>query len=268
MKNNKSLRTEWFKEYLNVAPVSLALVRANECQILSKLEFKEPILDIGCGDGIFASVFFEKQIDEGIDMSPDQIARAKKRKAYKNLRLANAAKLPYKDKPFMTVFSNCVFEHIPQIDDVLKEVSRVLNVKGKLIFTVPSEAYGTNLLFSSLFRKIGLIKLADLYARKVNFFCRHYNLHNLDVWKNKLEKAGLKLESCQVYLSPTATKAHDIMLIFGLFSMINKRLFGRMILFPKFRKFIVSSFVFPIFNPIYRIEPKNGSSLLIIAKKE
>jgi len=43
--------------------------------------------------------------------------------------------------------------------------------------------------------------------------------------EQKLERAGLKMVNCTRYLSPGATKVHDIMLIFSVPSIINKKLF-------------------------------------------
>jgi len=54
-----SLERNYLKEYLKIAPTSLALVRAIECRLLSRIEFKHPLLDIGCGDGLFASLFLK-----------------------------------------------------------------------------------------------------------------------------------------------------------------------------------------------------------------
>ena len=46
------------KPYLMNAPMSLALYRALECEVLANRDFIPPLLDVGCGDGIFASVLF------------------------------------------------------------------------------------------------------------------------------------------------------------------------------------------------------------------
>lgn len=262
------IKRNYLKEYLKVAPVSLALVRAIECRHLSKLEFKPPMLDIGCGDGLFASMFFEERIEYGIDISPTEAASAKKTGTYKNVMVANALNIPFKDESFTTVFSNCVLEHIPPIDDVLKEISRILKKDGKLIFTVPSDIYGEQLFYSSFFKKIRLNKLGILYSKKLNSICRHHNLHNPAIWEKKLEMAGLKLVSSDRYLSPAATKAHDLMLIFGMVSLINKKLFGKWILFPKFRKLIVVPILSPIFRRFYESDSESGSSLLIVATKK
>lgn len=262
------MERNYLKEYLNVAPVSLAIVRAIECRLLSKLKFNHPILDIGCGDGLFASLFFQEKLEEGIDLSPDEIRRAAKSGAYKNLRVSNAADLPYDDQSFRTVFSNCVLEHIPPIDDVLKEISRVLKNDGQLIFTVPSDSFGENLFFNSFFRKIGLGSTGELYSKKFNSYFRHYNLYSPGIWEAKLAKAGLKMVSCERYLSPGATKVHEITIIFGAPSVINKKVSGRLILFPSIRRSIVVPILYPLLRGFYEKDSETGSSLMIVARKQ
>jgi len=265
--NNTRTRKDYLNEYLSIAPVALALVRAIECRLLEDEKFAHPMLDVGCGDGLFASTFFEEKIDEGIDISPVQAERAKKTGAYKNVTVADATSLPFKDEYFSTVFSNCVLEHIPEIDRVLREISRVLKEDGKLVFTVPSDRFGENLLVSTLFRKSGLPKMGELYARKLNSVCKHYNLHSPGEWEKKLNDSGLTMKKYTRYLSPSATKAHEIMIPASIFSMMNKRLFGRMILFPKIRKLLLAPILSPILRGLYESDSDKGSSLLIVAAK-
>lgn len=42
--------------YLSQAPIALGLVRAVECAALARLRLENPLLDIGCGDGLFMQV--------------------------------------------------------------------------------------------------------------------------------------------------------------------------------------------------------------------
>lgn len=49
----------------------------------------------------------------------------------------NGMRMPFKDKSFDSVFSTEVFEHCPDLDIILSEISRVLKPGGKLFFTVP-----------------------------------------------------------------------------------------------------------------------------------
>ena len=60
----------YLESYLRVAPAALAIERCFECEILSRQVFEPPVLDIGCGDGVFASVLFDEQVDLGIDPDP------------------------------------------------------------------------------------------------------------------------------------------------------------------------------------------------------
>lgn len=263
------MKRNYLKEYLAIAPTSLALVRAIECRLLSDLEFKHPMLDVGCGDGLFASLFFGKNsIEEGIDLLPEHIESAKKQNVYKNLQVANVLSLPYEDESFNTVFSNCVLEHIPQIDDALCEISRVMKRDGKLIYTVPTDSFGGNLFFATLLNKIGFVKLGEMYSNKFNSLCYHCNLHDINKWEEMMEKAGLELLDYKRYLSPSATKIHDIMVIFSVPAMINKKLFGKMILFPSIRKLITVPVLSIFLNNIYKKDSKDTSSLLIICRKK
>ena len=55
----------YFRKFLKVAPLSLAIWRSIEAYQLAKnsINYKRPILDIGCGFGEFAGVFFNKTVD-------------------------------------------------------------------------------------------------------------------------------------------------------------------------------------------------------------
>lgn len=49
------MRKNNLKEYLKVASVSLALIRAHECRYPPELATKTSMLYLGCGDGLFVS---------------------------------------------------------------------------------------------------------------------------------------------------------------------------------------------------------------------
>lgn len=46
-------------------------------------------------------------------------------------------RLPFKDEVFDSLFSSEVFEHLFNLDDILKELKRVLKKGGRALFTVP-----------------------------------------------------------------------------------------------------------------------------------
>jgi len=48
-------------------PYFRALLRAVESRFYQDFQLQAPILDLGCGDGHFASITFDRKIDVGLD---------------------------------------------------------------------------------------------------------------------------------------------------------------------------------------------------------
>ena len=87
------------------------------------------------------------------------------------------------------------------------------------------------------------------------------------MWEEKLKDAGLKLVSRERYLSPKVVKIHELMLIFSVIPLLNKKLFKKWILFPKLRRLIAVPVLFTILRGFYESDAENGSSLLLVANK-
>lgn len=173
------------------------------------LPMKTKVLDLGCGEGYIGQIVFNK-IDMGIDILPEELVRAKKTKLYKKLKVDDARKLSLKNGSYDLVFSNSVIEHIESIDDVISEVSRVLDRRGYFIFTAPTNYFTTNLFFYDLFMHIKAPILARLYSRKRNELLNHHNLHSHVVWSKMLAKHHLKVKYHRYYLDTADTHTWDI----------------------------------------------------------
>lgn len=78
------LSMDYFEKYLRVAPFSHALWRSREAIFVKKVKFKKPLLDIGCGFGEFAGVFFQSKVEIGIDISLKDLIEAAKKRSIKN----------------------------------------------------------------------------------------------------------------------------------------------------------------------------------------
>lgn len=104
-------------------------------ELLPLIEGKK-ILDIGCGSGEFVDILSKKKfISTGIDITPEFIKHAQK-KFQGNFLIADASKLPFKNKEFDTVFIRNVLEHIKNDKQALKEAVRV---GKKIIIIVPQK---------------------------------------------------------------------------------------------------------------------------------
>ena len=90
------------------------------------------LLDVGCGSKPYESLFkVEKYIGIDVEVSGHSHTSSKVDKFYDGLLI------PYDDNEFDWVFSSEVFEHVFNLDELLKEINRVLTSGGKLAFTCP-----------------------------------------------------------------------------------------------------------------------------------
>jgi len=101
------------------------------------------ILDAGCGDGRFLEELKNKGANNlfGVDYSERAVLFAKILIPEANIQTGNLFALPYEDNFFDTIFMIEVLEHIKldKVDNVLRELRRVLNKNGNIIITVPSD---------------------------------------------------------------------------------------------------------------------------------
>jgi len=179
---------------------AMALWRAVEAELVSKIHLEDPVLDIGCGDGSFIEAAFPGRVlHTGLDINPLDIEKAKKKKIYKNLALGDARKMSYVNSSFQTIFSNCVFEHIEGIDKVLKESNRVLKPGGKLVITTLTDRYGEGLFYYQLWSKFSM-KLAKKYVEEKNERQSHFNYFSSDEWTKRMKKAGFSSVEFKYYM--------------------------------------------------------------------
>lgn len=263
---------DYLTPLLEKAPATWALIRANEIRHLDKVQFKSPILDVGCGDGFVAKIVLKnrnQKIDWGIDLSPDEIEYAKKSGSFKKCKVANVYNLPFNDKSFSTVFSNSVVEHIPDLERALSEMSRVLKKKGKFIITVPTPYLTAYLIGVNFFKKIGLNILADYYGKFFNKMFRHYNLLTHKQWQKLLLQYKLRMVQHHYYHTPQMVKTHEILAYLAIPYGISKYFFKHWVVFPGFRKVFIVPWLRKILYPLYLSDTKKdeGGSLLIVAEK-
>ncbi len=129
-------------------PYFRAFLRAVESSYYQDLPLPAPVYDVGCGDGHFASLTFDKKIDVGLDPWHGPIHEARKHGAYRALVEADGARSPFPNNCFASGFSNSVLEHIPHIDAVLAETARVLKPGAPFYFCVPNTRYLSELSIS------------------------------------------------------------------------------------------------------------------------
>ncbi|MFN8168977.1 MAG: methyltransferase domain-containing protein [Candidatus Nanopelagicales bacterium] len=98
-------------------------------------------LELGCGTGFFLLNLKQAGVlDQGFvtDLSPGMVAVAQRNA--ENLgftvegRVADAESIPYDDDTFDLVVGHAVLHHIPDLDQAMREVLRVLKPGGRFVF--------------------------------------------------------------------------------------------------------------------------------------
>jgi SAM-dependent methyltransferase len=223
-------------------PYFRGMLRAVEQSFYERLELKEPIYDLGAGDGHFAWALFDSQAVVGLDPWWQPLTEAQELKVYPLLLQADGAAVPAADASFATAISNSVLEHVGEIQTVLNEVGRVLQPGGYFYFAVPNERFRTDLWGMQVLNKLGLNSLAIEYSKFFNKIARHINLDPPEVWIARLRESGFDKIDYFHYYPRKALHVLERGHAAGLPNLIWKKIFGRWILFPT-RK-----------NPFLRIE--------------
>lgn len=213
-------------------PYFRALLRAVEAQFYQDFELPSPVLDVGCGDGHFATVAFDRPLDVGLDPWGGPIREAARMGGYRSLVQADGGYMPFPDNYFASGLSNSVLEHIPHVDQVLAETARVLKPDAIFLFCVPNPAYLTDLSIPKYLRGLRLNNLADKYTEWFRVVTRTVHHDGPQVWEERLLKAGFQLERWWHYFSPQALHVLEWGHYFGVPSLLTRKFTGRWILIP------------------------------------
>ena len=162
--------------------------------------FARPMIDVGTGDGAFASLIFDR-VDVALDYDLLSLQRFPRRLSAIIVQADASSGLPLPAESLPFVFSNSVIEHIPSPQGVLDEAARVLAAGGVLAFTVPT-AYFSDYLSDSF---------GTAYAAEINRRLVHRNLYRAEEWAAMMRRAGFDLVTHRYYFSPRGVEIYRIL---------------------------------------------------------
>ncbi len=249
---NKKFKSpeHFFRLYLQRTPIALAFWRAFECHRFSREKLQHPVLDIGCGDGFFIQVAFEEKFEAGIDLDESEVEQAAKSGSYEKTLRASATSLPFPSRSFKTVISNCVLEHVPDIDMALSEIHRVLKPRGRLMITVPSERFNRTAIRNFL-DGIGFPKAGQWYVDGLNKIFKHYHVDDAATWEKRLKKSGLKMEKVDYIVPLKSFYTYEGWMLLAFPAKISKTIFGKWVWGPRgLLKWFATRWLKEALNPI------------------
>lgn len=178
-----------------------ALFRAHELYSLEPFVnwLQDPILDVGCGDGLIAGLLFGRRLSYGIDLSERATQVACKSGIYDSVLTGDAHQTGLESGSLGGIFSNCVLEHIPDMAGLIAEVARLLRPGGYFIASCLSpHYYAMNPVFK-WFDKPGLRRIRSRMIEAENRLHNHVSVFDKETYTELFRSNGMLLEDHAYY---------------------------------------------------------------------
>lgn len=150
----------WFFNELLEMPTSLDL--------LGEVKNKK-ILDYGCGSGIYAKILKRKGANvKGFDISKEMLKIAKKNNPDIEFKQGSGYNIPFKSK-FDIIIAPLVVHYMKNWDRMFKEMKRVLNNKGIVIFSTGNPVYEVNKTLAIKSKKYKVLGINSYFKESLNY---------------------------------------------------------------------------------------------------
>lgn len=226
-----------FQSYFPYTPTALCVKECARLSALRKFDCPDPILDVGCGDGLFASIAFKDAEVWGIDIDAKEGRWAAASRAYSQVVLGDVTRAHLPTNFFSTCVANCSLEHVPRLDLALKNIYNSLSPGGRLFMFVPNREWATHLLSYRVLRALGAPGLARILQNAIDTTFKHHHLYDEAGWRKITAEAGFEVERVEPVLSTATTVAFEAFLLPSILGFINKHLTTRWTNFPTLRRF-------------------------------
>lgn len=227
----------------------------------------DPILDLGCGDGLFASIAFPDTEVWGIDIDAKEGRWAAASQAYSQVILGDVTRAHLPVNFFQTCVANCSLEHVPRLDLALKNVRESLKPGGRLLMFVPNREWATHLLSYRFLAALGAPGLARTLQEAIDAFFKHHHLYDEEGWRHVTSDAGFEVEKVEPILASASTVAFEAFLLPSLLGWINKHMTTRWTNFPTVRRL----FALPVYALARSIlesgDPTPTAEFLVVARR-
>ena len=235
MPKDLPLSPDDFAAYYSFAPAALALRECIRLDAVRRFDLTEPILDVGCGDGLFARLAYPGKQSWGVDINPAEVQRAQATASYSTLICGSITNVDLPQGFFGSAIANCSLEHVPDLGAALATIGRALRPGASFVLIVPTPDWVRQLALPRVLRKMGLPALARAYGATLDDVFSHIHLYDEAEWRTQLDRAGFVDVRCEQIVSAQASAAFDLLLYPSLVALVTKKLTGRWVLAPRLR---------------------------------
>jgi SAM-dependent methyltransferase len=233
-----------FLRYFPHTPAALAVKECARLTELRKYSCEGPILDVGCGDGLFASIAYAGAEVWGIDVDALEGRWAAASRAYAQIILGDITSAQLPSDFFATCVANCSLEHVVRIDLALANIKRSLKPSARAFLFVPDMRWAREMLSVRTLEKLGLSSLATALENNVNRVFKHHHLYDAAGWEKLVNESGLVVDQVKPVLSSASTVVFEALLLPSLAGWANKHMTTRWTNFPAARRQIA----YPVYS--------------------
>ena len=256
-----------FKRYFPHVPTALAIKECARLAVVRRYRCDGPVLDVGCGDGLFARMAFGDVEVWGIDIDAAEGRWAAASQAYAQVILADVTRAKLPERFFATCVANCSLEHVPRIDLALAGIERSLVPGGVAYLFVPAPDWARHFATVRALVECGAPSVGAWLQGSIDRFFKHHHLYGPEGWERLVEDAGLELVSVEPVLSTATTVAFEAFLLPSIFGWANKHLTTRWTNFPAVRSLFAAP-VYRVVNAVMaRADKSPTAEYLVVARR-
>jgi SAM-dependent methyltransferase len=234
----KDISFDDFSKYFPHAPVALCIKECARLTVLRRFECPGPILDVGCGDGLFTSIAFPDREVWGIDLDAMEGRWAQASRAYAQIILGDITQAHLPERFFRTCIANCSLEHVPNIDGALATIRGSLAVGGRAYLFVPHRDWASRMRSVRLLHAVGANDAASSLQDRIDRTFRHFHLYDEKGWGEVATRAGLSIVNIEPVLSTATTVTFEAFLAPSVLAWLNKKMTSRWTNFPEARRWL------------------------------
>jgi SAM-dependent methyltransferase len=170
------------------------------------IQFENPTMDLGCGNGLFAAMLQERGILGPIELALDYRARglSQAKLGFRRGAIqADARALPLRSRTLASVLANGVICSVAtDFEMAITEAARVLVERGLLVLSVPTPQVMESQVLPAVLRKLGAPRLASRHLSRLNRRLALFHMLDEQAWRQKLEEAHFHIEQIRYYFTP------------------------------------------------------------------
>jgi SAM-dependent methyltransferase len=266
---SRELSYDHFSKYFPHAPTALCIKECARLAALRELEVEGPILDVGCGDGLFAKVAFEHAEVWGIDIDGTEGRWAQASRAYTQIILGDITKAKLPTSFFKTCVANCSLEHVRDIQAALATIAGSLVPGGKAYLFVPNRDWASKFMTVRVLGALFGRKAGRLLQDGIDEFFQHHHLYDEQGWREVVARSPLEVVEIKPVLSTATTVAFEAFLLPSLLGWANKKLTTRWTNFPGIRRAAAPlAYVFAKGALLAANDDEKSAEFLVVVRKK